>query len=219
MRKLLPPLLQKKPHKGKTASKPLNTLIVLGLGNPGKAYDKTRHNAGFLVVEELAERLGLKLSKPFFRSWRAAHTQIQGTEGPFKLVLAEPLTYMNASGDVVPDLFQRYKAGSHDLVVVCDSLDLPPGTIRVKGKGSSAGQKGLSSIINSVGTREFRRIFIGIGRPEDKEEVISWVLSKPGNQDFPDFYRGVQRAADAILEMTRVSLDRVMNKFNGTAQE
>jgi len=198
---------------------PRDTLIVLGLGNPGREYEKTRHNAGFLVLEEIAERLSLNFRKPIFRSWRYAQTILQGPEGDTCLVLAEPLTYMNAAGQVVPELLRRYKVGPEQLVVVCDSLDLPPGIIRVKGKGSSAGQKGMESIMSALGTGRFKRIFGGIGRPKNKEEVVSWVLSEPGREELYDFTLGVHRAADAVLAMTGISLDRVMNKFNGTAQE
>ncbi len=196
-----------------------DTLIVFGLGNPGREYEKTRHNAGFLVVEELAERLSLKLKKPFLRSWRYASTEVKSDEGFLQLVLVEPLTYMNASGRVLPEILHRYAAGPEQMLVICDSLDLPPGTVRIKEKGSSAGQKGLDSIMAVLGTSKFKRLFVGIGRPEDRNKVISWVLSTPSGDDFSDFMLGVSRAAEAVLDMTHLSLDRVMNKFNGTVKE
>ena len=200
-------------------SKPRDTLIVLGLGNPGREYEKTRHNAGFLVLEELAERFSLKFKKPFFRSWRSACTDITTGEGFCRLVLAAPLTYMNASGKVVPDILQRYTAAPKQIIVVCDSLDLPSGIIRIKQRGSSAGQKGLESIISVLGTDKFKRLFVGIGRPDQKKEVISWVLSAPLGEELSEFRQGISRAADAVLEMTRLPLERVMNKYNGTAKE
>lgn len=194
-------------------------MIVIGLGNPGREYEKTRHNAGFLVVNELAERFSLKFKKPLFHSWRYAGTDVKTEAGLQRLLLVQPLTYMNASGAVVPCLLRKFSAGTEQLVVICDTLDLPPGIIRIKGKGSSGGQRGLASILSVAGTEKIRRIVVGTGRPEDKKEVVDWVLTVPGEKEVDDFMTGIRKAADAVLDMTRLPLERVMNKFNETAKE
>ncbi len=207
------------PQKVRVKNSLRDTLLVIGLGNPGREYEKTRHNAGFLVLNELAERFSLKFKKPFFHPWRCALTDIQTEGGTCRLVLVQPLTYMNASGTVLPDLLCKFSVSPEKLVIICDTLDLSPGIIRIKGKGSSGGQRGLASILSMLGTERIRRIVVGIGRPEDNKEVVDWVLTVPGDEEVHDFMLGVRKAADALLDMTRLPLERVMNNFNESAKK
>jgi PTH1 family peptidyl-tRNA hydrolase len=125
-------------------------LLVVGLGNPGPRFDGTRHNVGFAVVEAVAERLQLRFRKPLFARYRATRIE-RRSDG---LALAEPLTYMNNSGQVFPSLLRRYRVTSEGLLVVCDNLDLPPGRVRLKRGGGSAGHNGLSSIVKALGHGE-----------------------------------------------------------------
>ena len=197
-------------------SKGNSTLLVLGLGNPGREYEETRHNAGFLVLEELAKRLSVRLRKPLFSPWRSARCQEVGDGEAVDLILIQPLTYMNLSGRILPRLFSRYKTDASHMLVVYDTLDLPPGQIRLRSRGSSGGQKGMESIIRTAGTPEFNRIAVGIGRPEGRGDVVSWVLGAPEDEEKSAFEEGVRRAADAVLELTRQPLERVMNRYNAT---
>ena len=139
-------------------------LVVVGLGNPGERYADTRHNVGFMVVDALALRLGVQTRKKLFHSYTIG----KGIHEGRAFYLVKPLTFMNSSGRAVREALRDTGCAPADLCVVCDSLDLSPGNLRVKPSGSSAGQKGLQSIIQSIGTEEFTRIWIGIGRPTHK---------------------------------------------------
>jgi peptidyl-tRNA hydrolase, PTH1 family len=209
--RLKPP---KKPQRERVKSKGNTTLLVLGLGNPGREYAETRHNAGFLVLEELAARLTVRFKKPLFSPWRSARCLLNESEDPLELILVQPLTYMNVSGKILPRLFSRYRTDASCMLVIYDTLDLPPGQIRLRARGSSGGQKGMESIIRTAGSSEFRRIAVGIGRPDDRGDVVSWVLGSPGEDDKSAFEAGVRSAADAVLELTRLPLERVMNSYN-----
>lgn len=191
--------------------------LFIGLGNPGREYAETRHNAGFLVMERLAERLDLRFRKPLFAPWQEARVLIQGSgESLEEVILIKPLTYMNASGEILDPLFRRHRTGSAALVVVYDTLDLPIGRIRIRKQGSAGGQKGLASIIDAAGHSEFPRIAVGIGHPGSRDEVVAHVLSAPAGEELKEFRNGVDRAADALLELLHAPIDRVMNSYNVT---
>lgn len=184
--------------------------LVIGLGNPGEEYRHTRHNAGFLVLEETAARYGVSFFTQRDRTFSWGKVRLNGCI----LYLFMPLTYMNRSGVVLGAALRKTGCTYNNLVVVCDSLDLPPGTIRIKRKGGSAGQKGLESIIRTAGTDEFTRLFIGIGRPEHKSDIVRYVLEPPEKEELADFTGAVRRAADALVELTGKDLQQVMNEYN-----
>ncbi len=185
-------------------------LLVVGLGNPGPEYYHTRHNAGFLVVEKLAERTGASFIK---QRWGQFAWAKAGAAGRV-IYLATPLTYMNRSGDALGPIFHKTECGPEELLVVCDSLDLPVGTLRLKQKGGSAGQKGLESIIQVLGTDQFSRIFIGIGRPEYKTDIQRYVLSIPEGEEKKIFLESIDKAAEAVMEWAKGDYSAVMNEFN-----
>lgn len=187
--------------------------LVIGLGNPGPEYEETRHNAGFLVADEIAARLQFEMKKPRFFPFAWGRVKVAGTE----LYCVKPYTYMNRSGSALGQIFKKTGCGIGDTLVVCDSLDLDPGIIRIKRKGGSAGQKGLESIIAATGTSNFSRIFIGIGRPKYKGEVPSYVLNAPRGDEAELFHQSIQKAADAVLEILKTGMDQVMNEFNRTS--
>jgi PTH1 family peptidyl-tRNA hydrolase len=188
---------------------------VVGLGNPGKEYEKTPHNAGFAVVELLAERWDAKLK----RSWRTRAKTGKGICSGEKVFLVEPLTFMNRSGDAVSSVLRYNRLGAEDLIVVVDDADIPAGRIRVRAQGSSGGHNGLASVIGSVGTKEFVRIRVGIGRGRGKGDLVDHVLSPLRGQRAEEFGRGVEAAADAVECVIENSVEKAMNEFNGAKPE
>jgi PTH1 family peptidyl-tRNA hydrolase len=183
---------------------------VVGLGNPGPGYSRTRHNVGFQTLDVLAGRLGVAFRKPFLKSYLRAGARWQG----HRIELVKPLTYMNNSGQVLPALLRRNRTGLEALLVICDTLDLPPGACRLRRRGSSAGHKGLDSIIRRTGSQEFMRLYIGIGRPGRSEEVVDHVLSPPGEAEAPLIAAAVARAAEAVLRVLEDGPEQVMNGLN-----
>ncbi len=163
-------------------------MTVFGLGNPGARYKGTRHNAGFETVEMVAAQLGIKLRKRCFRLYRKA---VSGS-----LVLIEPLTYMNRSGDIAGECLKD----GDQVVVVVDQMDLPPGRIRIRHGGSSAGHNGLKSMIAAIGS-DFIRVYIGTGRPAEGVSVSDHVLSRCSEEDRVLIDQAEARAAEAILRL------------------
>jgi PTH1 family peptidyl-tRNA hydrolase len=182
----------------------------VGLGNPGERYADTRHNVGFMVVDTLARRLGVSLKKKLFHAYFTGRGMYAGAS----LYLVKPITFMNDSGRAVREALRETGTGVADLLVICDSLDLSPGNLRFKLKGSSAGQKGLQSIIKAMGTEDFMRLAIGIGRPGYKGQVISHVLSAPRKDEKELISQTVEQAADAVLLLLTDGPTRVMNSVN-----
>ncbi len=181
--------------------------LVAGLGNPGKRYESTRHNAGFLVIDELARRKGVELEED--EDSLSARYKIDRTD----IILLKPLTYMNLSGTAVKRVLKRFDIPSENLIVVHDDIDMDTGKIRIKRSGSSGGHKGVESIISSTGSREFIRVKIGIGR--DKEiPVEDYVLSKFKKEELPLIRDAVSRAADSVITIITEGIDKAMNKFN-----
>lgn len=182
-------------------------LLVVGLGNPGRKYARTRHNVGFMVVEALAERHTMKFGSSKHRADVA-----RGTIEGIPVLLAEPLTYMNESGNAVSRLVQYYKLPLDHLLVVCDDLDLPFGTLRLRPNGSSGGQRGLQSIIQALGTDEFARLRIGVGRPRDS--AVGHVLSPFSPEEERFLPSLIDTAADAVTVALRDGVQAAMNRYN-----
>jgi len=182
----------------------------VGLGNPGSRYQFTRHNVGFLLIDEVAQIVGIRLKKPVFKRFLIGESYLRGK----RVILAKPLTYMNNSGEVFEDILGRANVSLSETVVVCDNLDLPVGSCRLKLKGSSGGHNGLKSIMANIGTGEFMRLYIGIGRPENKEEVISYVLGEPSQKELIELRECIKKAAENILMLLDSEPQRVMNVLN-----
>ncbi|MDD4179701.1 MAG: aminoacyl-tRNA hydrolase [Candidatus Margulisbacteria bacterium] len=184
--------------------------LVVGLGNPGLEYEATRHNLGFKVVAELAGRLGIKTFKEKHQSF-LAETNIAG----HKVILAQPQTFMNNSGLAVHGILAWHKIEAKGLIVVYDDVDLEVGQIRIREKGSAGGHHGLESIIASLGTTEFARVRLGIGRESLTGDVSDYVLQRiPPTQREP-LAEAVMTAADAVEAIIKNGLAPAMNKFNG----
>ena len=186
--------------------------LIVGLGNPGMRYARTRHNAGFNAVETLASRQNWAWdAAPQSRySWPAAYWRTRG------VVLAKPQTYMNDSGVAVGELVRFYKVDLADLLVICDDLDLPLGRIRVRSGGSAGGQHGLESIIRHLGANTFARIKIGLGRPANgRGENIGFLLSAPQGDERIELDSAIERAADAARCWLAEGDEATMNRYNG----
>ncbi len=184
--------------------------LIVGLGNPGKQYAANRHNAGFMVLSRLAEKLGEQFSRMESRALVA-----KATYQYRRLILAKPQTYMNASGNAVRSLLRFYKVPLQNLLVVYDDVDLPFETIRIRAEGGAGGQKGMQSIIEQLGSEAFPRLRIGIGRPPGQMEAADYVLKdfSKNEKEFLDIT--LNRAVDAILTFVSDGLDKTMNIYNG----
>lgn len=183
--------------------------LIAGLGNPGPEYERTRHNIGFRVADLLAERLGAR-----FKRGRASAMVAEARDGQVRVVLAKPTTYMNLSGNAIAPLAKYFKVPVERVIVVHDEIDLPFGTLRVKVGGGTAGHNGLRSIVSSLGTPEFARVRLGVGRPAGRTEAADHVLdafSKAEEKEAPIL---VAEAADAVQEMLRDGIDRTQNRIN-----
>lgn len=183
--------------------------LIAGLGNPGSAYDFTRHNLGFLLVDLLAERAGCRVS----RSQDGALVG-QGRLAGVPVLLAKPQTFMNLSGDAVRPLAQRAGAAPSDVVVLVDDLALPFGSIRVRAKGSSGGHNGLKSIIARLGTQEFPRVRMGIAPDHRVADTAQFVLQKFPRAAREAVDRMLWQAADAVESVLVDGVERAMGKFN-----
>lgn len=185
--------------------------LVVGLGNPGDEYHGTRHNVGFAVVDRIAQRAGISWSSPPFRRYLFCETD--------RDLLVKPLTYMNLSGEVVPPLLRRHTGSrllrnESDLIVICDNLDLPPGRIRVKRGGGTAGHRGIESIVAALGAGSFVRVYVGIGHPGNAAQVVGYVLQKPSPEESEQMNDAIERGADAVVTCTKFGVDRAMNRYN-----
>ncbi len=184
--------------------------IVIGLGNPGRAYKNTRHNAGFMVLDRLAARLGGSFSRLEARS-----LIVKAAYKDNRLILAKPQTYMNESGRSVSTLVRFYKVPLSNLMVIFDDADLPLGTLRLRASGGSSGQKGMRSIIERLGSEDIIRLRVGIGRPPGSMQAADYVLEDFSSQETALLPQLLDRAADAVLTYVAEGLDTAMNFYNG----
>lgn len=184
--------------------------LVAGLGNPGPKYEATRHNVGFLTVDRLARDFNVPVAKLMFKALVG-----QITFGGTKIVLAKPQTYMNLSGNAVAGLLGWFKQLPSELVVIYDDMDLPVGSIRIKAKGGHGGHRGMMSIVEQLGTNEFIRVRIGIGRPDIPEmETADWVLGRFSAEEEPVVKKVVEAAAQAVKSIITDGVEIAMNKYN-----
>ncbi|TYB46485.1 aminoacyl-tRNA hydrolase [Actinomadura chibensis] len=185
--------------------------LVVGLGNPGPSYAKNRHNAGFMVLDVLAARVGGR-----FKSHRARADVLEGRLAGARAVLAKPRSFMNESGGPVKGLCDFYKAPVERLVVVHDELDIPFGAIRLKQGGGDNGHNGLRSITKSLGTREYPRVRFGVGRPPGRMDPAAFVLKDFSAAERKDLDLEVDRAADAVEALISDGLGAAQNVFHAS---
>jgi len=183
--------------------------LVVGLGNPGRKYEGTRHNVGYAVLAELARRFAAGRPKAKFQG-EFVEADICGQ----KTILLSPLTYMNRSGACVQAARDFYKLPNEDLLVVCDDFNLALAKLRFRSKGSAGGQKGLADVIRQLGTEELPRLRIGIGSPPEGWDPTSYVLGKFGNEEREQIELAVVQAADAVAVWVREGMEHCMNQYN-----
>jgi len=185
--------------------------LIVGLGNPGPKYTLTRHNIGFRAIDRLAVWLVTEVNRPLLRSLVG-----QGVYAGEKIILAKPQTFMNLSGEAVAGLLSWYKLTPAELTVIYDDLDLLPGRLRIRDRGSAGGHRGLTSIIGKLGTSDFDRVRIGIGRPPvPGPEVADWVLARPFPSDEEKIAQELDSLPMIVEELIQAGIISAMNKFNG----
>jgi PTH1 family peptidyl-tRNA hydrolase len=186
--------------------------IVAGLGNPGPEYRRTRHNAGFEVLDRLAEKLGVAFA---FKSALSAELAEARTDAG-KLWLIKPQTFMNRSGDAVAELRRKTGAEPEQILVVYDEVDLPTGALRLRERGSAGGHNGVASVIERLGSPGFPRLRVGVGPRPPGENLVNYVLSKWPPDAYSPVSRALDAAAEAVLSAVREGLPKAMNRFNAT---
>lgn len=185
--------------------------LIVGLGNPGREYEKTRHNTGFRAIDRLAEKLSCKIDKAKFQG---LYTQVN-YEG-VKLLLLKPQTYMNLSGRSVLQASAFFKIPPQRIIVMFDDISLDPGRLRVRANGSAGGHNGIKSIIQELGSQDFPRVKIGVGaKPHPDYDLADWVLSTFSSGEEKSLLPALDRAADAALSIITSGIPETANRFNG----
>ena len=185
--------------------------LLIGLGNPGREYKDTRHNIGFMLIDHLAQQIGARGMKV-----QAKAIITSGLYEERKLILAKPQTYMNLSGQSVQGLLHFYKIPLENLLVAHDDLDIPYGTIRIRPTGGPGGQRGMANTIELLGTKDFPRLRLGIGRPPGRMDPKDYVLQDFSRDELKLMPDILSRATEAALEFVMKGLNAAMNKFNGS---
>lgn len=182
--------------------------VIAGLGNPGKKYENTRHNMGFLVLDRLAEKNNIKVNKIKHKSLVG-----DGFISGHKVLLVKPQTYMNLSGEAIGEIVNYYDVAMEELIVIYDDFDIETGSFRIRKKGSAGSHNGMKSIIQHLGSKDFPRVRIGIGASGDRDWK-DFVLGKVGKDDAEAISRAIEKAADSIMCILEKGIDKAMNEYN-----
>ncbi len=183
--------------------------VIVGLGNPGKDYAGTRHNIGFEVIYNIADKFSIRLDREKFKAI-IGEGKIDGE----KVMLVMPLTYMNLSGDSVKDILSFYKLTNEDIVIVYDDISLDVGKIRVRSKGSAGGHNGIKNIINKIGTENFKRVRVGVGEKPEKWDLADYVLSRFTKDEDKAIIEAIEKSTEAVEIIVKDGIDKAMNKYN-----
>ncbi|MBP5454725.1 MAG: aminoacyl-tRNA hydrolase [Lachnospiraceae bacterium] len=185
-------------------------VIIVGLGNPGKDYDMTRHNAGFMAIDALSKKYGIDVNEKKHKA-KIGKGVIDGK----KVILAKPQTFMNASGESVRELVDYYKPDiENELIIIYDDITLDVGGLRVRKKGSAGGHNGMKSIIAHLGSEDFKRIRVGIGEKPPRMDLADWVLGHFKKEDVDSLTESLENACDAVSMILADGTDEAMNKYN-----
>lgn len=183
--------------------------LIVGLGNPENKYSKTRHNMGFNAINKIAEECNIKVTKEKF-----AGLYGEGNIEGEKVILLKPQTYMNLSGESIIQVKEYYKLTNEQIIVIYDDIDLEPGNIRLRKKGSAGSHNGMKSVIYQLKTEEFPRIRIGIGSPKGDTDLIEHVIGFVSEKEREELAQGTNKAVEAVKEILKSGMDIAMNKFN-----
>lgn len=200
-------------QKNDAVEAPGSTFLLVGLGNPGREYRENRHNIGFMAVDQISQVIGAKFGKLQSRALTTSATW----EGQ-RVILAKPQTFMNLSGQAVASLLRFYKLPLSQLLVIHDDLDLPLGTLRLRPSGGSAGQRGLASTIQQLGTQDFPRMRLGIGRPPGQMDAADYVLQNFNSGEREMLVLVLDKSVAAARTFIQMGLEKAMNEFNGSLQ-
>lgn len=192
---------------------PEQTFLLVGLGNPGREYKDTRHNVGFMLIDRIAVRLNARGMK--VQSKAIVLTSVYEER---KLILAKPQTFMNLSGQSVQGLAHFYKVPFTNMLVLSDDLDIPFGTIRIRASGGPGGQRGMASIIEKLGMKDFPRLRIGIGRPPGRMDPAAYVLQNFSGDEMQTLSEVLDHGAEAVFAFVTHGLNKAMNEFNGSVE-
>lgn len=191
------------------------THLVVGLGNPGEKYSRTRHNAGYMAMDFIAEKYNLPRFRSKFRS-----VCVEAALGTHRALFMKPETYMNASGEAVSAAASFYKIPPENIIVLCDDINLDPGALRIRASGSDGGQRGLRSIIEHLGTDAFPRLRIGVGaKPSPDYDLANWVLGEIPKACQEDLFDAISRAADALPIILDGRINDAISKYNGKCKK
>lgn len=183
--------------------------LIVGLGNPESDYSKTRHNMGFNVINKIANKYTIDVNKSKFKALFGSGI-IEGE----KVVLLKPQTFMNLSGESVIEAMNFYKITPDELIVIYDDFDTESGAIRIRKTGSAGSHNGMKSVINSINTENFCRIRVGIGKPQNKTDMITYVIGHVPEEEMKVLDEGTSIAQDAVIEIIKNGAEMAMNKFN-----
>ena len=183
--------------------------LIVGLGNPEKDYSRTRHNMGFDVINKLAEKYNISVSREKFKGLYGSGT-IEGK----KVILLKPQTYMNNSGECVRDFKKFLKLENSDIIIIYDDMDLIPGKIRIREKGSPGKHNGAKSVKYFLQTEEYKRIRVGIGKPTEEENVIEYVIGEISDKTLKELEEGINKAVEAVSTILAENVEKAMNEFN-----
>ena len=183
--------------------------LIVGLGNPESDYSKTRHNMGFNVINKISEQYEIDVNKNKFKGLFGTG-QIEGE----KILLLKPQTYMNLSGESVKEIVEFYKIDLNNVIVIYDDIDIEPGKIKIKKFGGPGTHNGMKSVVNELGSQNFKRVRVGIGSPENKGDLINYVIGHIPEEEVKTLEKGVLEAKDAVIEILKNGIDIAMNKFN-----
>lgn len=183
--------------------------LIVGLGNPGPEYDRTRHNMGFKVIDKLSAKYSIEVNHSKFKGMYGT-----GLINGEKIILFKPYTYMNLSGEAVEQITAFYKVSLEDLIVIYDDIDIAPGLIRIRKSGSAGSHNGMKSVTQMMGSTAFPRVRVGTGKPDNTDHLIEYVIGAIDEDEKPLLEEGIQKAADAVSMIIEENIDLAMNRFN-----
>ena len=183
--------------------------LIVGLGNPGPEYDRTRHNMGFKVIDKLSAKYSIEVNHSKFKGMYGT-----GLINGEKIILFKPYTYMNLSGEAVEQIAAFYKVSLEDLIVIYDDIDIAPGLIRIRKSGSAGSHNGMKSVTQMMGSSAFPRVRVGTGKPDNTDHLIEYVIGAIDEDEKPLLEEGIQKAADAVSMIIEENIDLAMNRFN-----